>query len=215
MWRLPGTARRRALAAGGPALTVLWRLTAPGFQRRERAAFAYATTVSSARVEGSYAAADARIDAEAEDKRARRKDAMQHGRRLAVHQAGTRHDCSGGLRTPAGAAGAVLAHELPYAVANPGSVPASQPSCALTRADTVTNAGSDGGSIGDERDRMCGGGRQQYDGAIPHSATTTRASCGEHPFVQGRRRAAASGAQLRRAGVSGPIGAASYRSVAR
>ena len=45
-----------------------------------------------------------------------------------------------------------------------GSVPASRPSCALTRADTVTNAGSDGGSIGDERDRMCGSGRQQYDG---------------------------------------------------
>jgi hypothetical protein len=45
MWRLPVTARRRALAAGGPALTVLWRLTAPAFQRRQRAAFAYATTM--------------------------------------------------------------------------------------------------------------------------------------------------------------------------
>ena len=63
MWRLPVAARRRALAGGGPALTVLWRLTAPGFQRRERAAFAYATTVSRARVEGSSAAINARIDA--------------------------------------------------------------------------------------------------------------------------------------------------------
>src|SRR5690349_9035079 len=43
--------------------------------------------------------------------------------------------------------------------------------------------------------------RQQDNGSVPRGATTTRASCSEHPSVQRRRHPAASGAQLRRGGM--------------